>query len=539
MRVGGSWRSRYPLRFFLWGLAVSIVLFAVGIALFTAANNKVPPAEPEDDIGNLLAYLGLLLAITLIVLGIKDAAVHVARSLRKPGRVRPVWSPKAHATVPTVNHSRPARAAKPPRANDIRVGLNRRIGLLITALVAMLSKFHGKLLEGNKRGHQKANSVASGDRRVTILMLGFSGSGKTLMLASLYHYFAHGGPAGIRFITDNASNGVLVRLAAQIRDTPGGYFPAGTRAAETRQWSFKVRVESGAQEANAFTLAYLDYAGRYVESLLGPGADDPPDEKFERAVADADVLMGVIDGEQLRRLMAEGYNPGIVGSIERLLNILVRARQRNIHLVISKWDLMRGPGGAYYTIADVINVLDRISDAFRYFRQNPRLGKLRIIPVSALGVNGFVSPGKMADGAMTRTPGVPWRPWNIQVPFFCAIPDIIRYDLARIDGRSADARGAGRQGYASVAKITLAVLSLVGMATFNVYGVTVTLPVNEIIKRIKKFLESRHERGKVPSRLDENEAIGYVLNECYSSVEEFEQQWPDSRLDARVSSERY
>lgn len=528
------------MRFYLWGLAVSIVLFAMGIALSVVASNKAPPAQPEDGIGAFLGFLGLLLAITVIVLGIKDGTVYAARSLRRPPRVRPARSPKAHATAPPVTHPRPARAPKPSRVNNIWVGLSRRIGLLIATLVAMLSKFHGERLEGNERGRQKTNLAASGDRRVKILMLGFSGSGKTLMLASLYHYFAHGGPAGIRFITDNASNGVLVRLAAQIRDTPGGYFPAGTRAAETRLWEFKVRVESGAQEADAFTLAYLDYAGRYVEGLLGAGADDPPDEKFERAVAEADVLMGVIDGEQLRRLMADRYDPRDVGSIERLLNILVRARQRNIHLVISKWDLMRGPGGAYYTIADVINVLDHISDAFRYFRQNPRLGKLRIIPVSALGVNGFVSPVDTAGGVMIRTPGVPWRPWNVQVPFFCAIPDIIRYDLGRIVGRSADGRGAGKPGYASIAKITLAVLSLVGIvSTFTVYGITVTVPVNEIIKRIRMFVGVRHERGKVPSHLDDNKAIGYVLNECYSSVEEFEQQWPDSRLDARVSSERH
>ena len=467
------------MRFFLWGQAVSIALFAAGIALSAAASNKVPPAQPEDGIGAFLGVLGFLLAITLLVLGIKDGAVHAVRSLRKPDRIRPGRPSGARATAPPVNRRRAARAPKPP--NDRRVGLNGRIGILITTLIAMLSKFHMTLSkfhierpEGNERGYQKANSAAPGDRRVTILMLGFSGSGKTLMLASLYHHFAHGGPAGIRFTTDNASNGVLVGLAAQIRDTPGGYFPAGTRAAETRLWSFRVRVESGTQEADAFTLSYLDYAGRYVEGLLGAGADDPPDEKFERAVAEADVLMGMIDGEQLRRLMADGYDPGIVGSIERLLNILVRARQRNIHLVISKWDLMRGPGGAYYTIADVINVLDRISDAFRYFRQNPRLGNLRIIPVSALGVNGFVSPGEMAGGAMTRKPGIPWRPWNVQIPFFCAIPDIIRYDLATIGGRSVGTRGAGKQGYASIAKITLAVLSLVGIiSTVSMYGVTV------------------------------------------------------------------
>ena len=66
------------------------------------------------------------------------------------------------------------------------------------------------------------------DRGVRILVLGFPGCGKTLMLAGLYYYFAQGGPTGIRLSTDQESNGRLLSLVAQIRTTPGGYFPPGT-----------------------------------------------------------------------------------------------------------------------------------------------------------------------------------------------------------------------------------------------------------------------------------------------------------------------
>lgn len=172
------------------------------------------------------------------------------------------------------------------------------------------------------------------------------------------------------------------------------FFSVGTRAAETREWSFDVRVESGQQDATAFTLGYLDYAGQHAENLLSPGTDDPPDEGFYRALARADVLMGLIDGAALRRLMDRGYDADTVGSIERLLNILIRSGRRNIHLVLSKWDLMRRPDGTLHPLSDVISRLDEVSDVFRNFRQNPWLINLRIIPVSALGLNGFVQPSE-------------------------------------------------------------------------------------------------------------------------------------------------
>jgi hypothetical protein len=366
------------------------------------------------------------------------------------------------------------------------------------------------------------------DRKVSIVVLGFPGSGKTLMLAGLYYYFAQGGPTGIRLSTDQESNSRLLGLVKQIRNTPEGYFPAGTSITETRTWSFTVKVESQDQDADAFTLEYLDYAGRLAEELAGAGTDDPPDEEFLRAVDNADVLMGVIDGEQLMKLMSGSYDPEAVDHIDRLLNILVRARRRNIHLVVSKWDLLvRGDGGRY-TIADVRNTLARMSLAFSNFQRNPRLGNVRIIPVAALGMNGFAIPAG-AGGGMRRNPGAEWSPWNVQVPFYCAVPDIISHDIDRLTA------AASRPGQGNLARgatrITLDVLSLPGLSvTVGSPFLGVNFPVGEAVQLIRKYLGERYERSSVPASLDEETAIGYVIHECYGSVEEFERRWPGSRL---------
>ncbi len=290
-----------------------------------------------------------------------------------------------------------------------------------------------------------------------------------------------------------------------------------------------MQVESGDRSVQAFTLSYVDYAGQSAENLLRSGTDDPADETFERALAGADVLMGILDGAQLSKLMTSGYDAAIVGSIERMLNILVRSARKNIHLVVSKWDLMRGEGGAYFTLPQVISLLDSLSDAFRSFRQNPSFGNLRIIPVSALGTNGFVRPSDQNDDVMVRVPDTPWRPWNVQIPFYCAVPDIIRHDVALLSEQ--------KQIVPQLAKITLAVLSLVGaISPPGAFGLSLTIPVAEIIKRIKSFVHDRSTRRSPPQQLDDKTAISYVLNECYSNVDTFEQQWPGSHFDERLSA---
>ncbi len=211
--------------------------------------------------------------------------------------------------------------------------------------------------------------------------------------------------------------------------------------------------------------------------------------------------------------------------------LLIRARQRNIHLVVSKWDLLvRGDGGRY-TMADVRSTLAAMSPAFSNFQRNPRLGKLRMIPVAALGMNGFAVPAG-AGGGMMRNPGVEWSPWNVEVPFFCAVPDIIRYDVDRM------AAAAGTPGQAnlarSIARITLAVLAISGLrATAGVPGFNLNFPISEAVQRIRQYLGDRYARSSVPAFLDEGTAIGYVVNECYGSVDEFERRWPDSRLSRR------
>src|SRR2546429_422819 len=78
--------------------------------------------------------------------------------------------------------------------------------------------------------------------------------------------------------------------------------PEATPPGDPRTWSFGVRVDvAHGRRADAFTLNYLDYAGEYAAALAG--AEGEMNEAFIAALKDTDILMGVLDGDDLRRVL--------------------------------------------------------------------------------------------------------------------------------------------------------------------------------------------------------------------------------------------
>lgn len=339
--------------------------------------------------------------------------------------------------------------------------------------------------------------LLSDKRTVKVLMLGRSGSGKTTMLASLYHHYALGTPGGIRFTTADEPHRELVQLANEARDS-SRLLPLGAR--ETTQWKFAVRVESRGRSAEAFTLEYLDYAGEMLSSpdLASVAELDP---EFKDGLEAADIVLGVLDGEQLAKQMISGYNGGVVGDLERLLTTLARAGHRNIQLVVTKWDAMQRPDGGRYTVSQVLQKLDKDSGAFAALRRSPRLESLRIIPVAALGLE---SAGPTANDRTTVKRGAAWAPWNVEIPFLAAIPDILTADVPGLDARRAHAP----------TPITFPEMT----------------PRGQMIGWIKKAASRRHQRAAPPARLTSDTARSYVVHECYAALKKFEEKTPDSRV---------
>ncbi len=468
-------------------------MVGAGVGLVHAASN--PPHQPLSAIGGTLIGVGIVLSLLflgLLFLGldVKDFFALLTAPWARNGSPR-----VSRAPLPEPANPSPQQAGQPAT-------------------------------EGSAGSAPK--------RKITILMLGFQSSGKTLMLAALYHRLRFGNEHGVTLLPDDASERKLSELTKMIQEEDS--FPEGTGWGKATLWTFAVEVRWEHARAGAFDLAYLDYAGENAARLLlKEKPDEAAEQGFLAALAEADILMGVLDGGKIRKLIAGDYDPRLAGEMQRLLRLLVLAKEKkSIHLVISKWDLLaddrRGLG---LTLDDVVHRLEKLSQPFRDFRKNPQFSSLRIIPVSALG-SGFVDPSP-DDSTMTRIPYARWAPENADIPFYCAIPDIIKDDVERMAALAKKARGgrakrsrlAGRQ----LAWVTIAALGLADIRC-KLTGdlITVGIPFSGIIGYIREALEGR-QRAQSPRQYDADGALAHVLSACYANMDDFEQKWGVSPPD--------
>jgi len=367
----------------------------------------------------------------------------------------------------------------------------------------------------------KRAGPAAEPRQVNILMLGFSGSGKTLMLAGLFSRFRFGGSSGITMYTDNDSERELEQLVGRIQDTEDDFLPEATQQGDPRTWSFGIRVDlAHGKRADAFTVNYLDYAGEYAAALAG--ADGEVNEAFLAALKDTDILMGVLDGEEVRSVLLDRGRRQSLIRIERLLRLLVRTDQRCVHLVISKWDALVDRDGRQLGLDEVVSRLEQVSANFRDFRLNPRFNTVRIIPVSTFG-RGFAKQGE--DGRLVKQPGAQWNPTNVDFPFYCAIPDILTGDVALMSANAADRDNRTALSKERLARMTLAVFELADIVLkVTTHGLLVTVPFSAIIEQVRKSLPRWLNRGG-SERFDGNAALARVLEQCYAKTTAFNEQW--------------
>lgn len=390
----------------------------------------------------------------------------------------------------------------------------RNMSLIVTLIVAAVVAIVTVALGRNTA----KKPTLSPDSQVTIMMLGFRGSGKTLMLASMFKHFRLGGAAGITLITDDQSERDLELLIDKIQDTTESYLPDSTGLGDTRAWDFGVRVlaERG-KTADAFRLQYLDYAGEYAELASGAGGGEV-DPVFKHTLESTDILIGVLDGEKLRRLLTEKDQQHVVFELERLLRLLIRANRPCVHLVISKWDRLSVADGRHFSLDEVVARLEAKSDGFRSFRLNPQFNRIRIIPVSTLG-HGFVDV--LPDGMTVKRPGARWQPDRIALPFYCTLPDILSCDISQMSAHaengSMNRTSLNRE---RLAQITLGVFAVADIAMkMTPHGMFVAVPFSAIGERVRTRLATVQRE---PEEFGQSQALARVLQASYKYSEDYD-----------------
>jgi hypothetical protein len=272
------------------------------------------------------------------------------------------------------------------------------------------------------------------DGSIRIMVVGFAGAGKTLMMAGMYNELRLGGPEGVRLEADEGTTAKLREMILGM-EHPDHELPAGNQLDDTVDYDFTfcVKAKDGS-EVRPCGVRYLDYAGEWAVKLTQPGTDRPPPAEILEASENADVLMGILDGERMFEIMKGNPDPDFFTSLNNMMLLLLHARQRAVHLILTKWDRFEGE----YEPKDVMERLDQ-APTFKRFRSNPRPGVMRLIPVSSFGTNGYLSHDEAGMARKDAKSALHWQPYNVTSPIAFALKDVIDDNL-----RKAESRGRPR-----------------------------------------------------------------------------------------------
>lgn len=427
------------------------------------------------------------------------------------------------------------------------------ISSLSLTLIAALSLL-GRRLRRSRARQRRPLAVEDRVPAFQVVALGQQGSGKTLLLASMYHSLRV--PTGQTYFLTAPHDDVLRlnRWFSQMASTTSQAWPHGTAKGETRLFSFAVKTRgagtglTGAAASTIFNLNYLEYAGELLTELQEPGST-VKDELLER-IRSADALLGVIDGHAIRQY-GEGRPDGAI-RLEETLNALIPAITEAscpVNFVITKWDLLAGLHPDENVRLSMVRNLLMSNAQFRGLVNLHSSGRVvRLIPVSAVGP-GFARIGQ--DGEIVKMPQREVHPTNVDIPLSAVVPDLFEQIEARLteETRAALHTEMRRRTLMDPVEAIASLATFAGQAAGRVvmaaFGGSAVALVGDPLLGL--FLDSRadptaerrtrldHELSEAEQRLEGfRRARQRVLHEMRGKVLALESRLPASRLSDGV-----
>ncbi|WP_405149967.1 hypothetical protein OG589_16280 [Sphaerisporangium sp. NBC_01403] len=375
--------------------------------------------------------------------------------------------------------------------------------LLVMVFVAVGLVLLGRWLRGRRTG--RPLTVEEKAPTFQVVTLGLQGSGKTLLLASMYHRLK--APAGQCYFLTAPHDDVLLlnQWYAQMVDTAAsGDWPRGTAKGESRQFTFTVKTHMAGTALTILRLKYLEYAGELLTEIQDAGSTRQK-ELFAQ-IDSADALIGVIDGYRIRQHL-DGHPAGPL-HLERTLNALLPVMieaTAPISFIITKWDLLTELHPDESTRLGIVHNLLISNDLFRSLVSLHSAERVvRLIPVSAVGP-GFAEVD--ARGEIVKVSRAPAHPANVDVPLSAVVPDMFDQVESRLNSEaraalSAEVRRRSRQGaLEALASASLFAGQMAGRALLAAFGPSAAV-IGESMLGL--FLDSRlGGRGDDGIRLDQ------------------------------------
>jgi hypothetical protein len=317
----------------------------------------------------------------------------------------------------------------------------------------LLKREERRLKEQTKQMRQedKRNPVPD----IKVMLLGFRQSGKTVQLGAT-NFAMSVGDESVRL---QAYPRTLVGLGSMVSnligETPG--LPPGNILGKVAEWDF--RVQAAGENPNRWQtisrLRYVDYAGEHGTDVFKAHSvpENSPNaygaNTLLSAVQTYDIVMAVLDGAKVAQLMM-GHPPAdFEAELFQMMALWSQGAQGFGQVVLTKYDLLQD-----YGLRAVVDRLDTY-ESFSRLRDVSPAKPIRLIPVSAFGLNGYLT---MTQNGVARDPNKQWHPLNPTMPLACAFADIVARDIQRLE-----AEGTAASKFIKIATSPLTRLVLAGL----------------------------------------------------------------------------
>ncbi len=309
-----------------------------------------------------------------------------------------------------------------------------------------------------------------GSRTINILVLGASGSGKTVYLATLYGRHLQRNKDSYYFTTNPEDEITLIQEYAKII-SPSSEWPDGTII--DKDWIFTCGVDGH----TACNFKYLDYAGG---TLFDDTIDDDDDERLRLTHRinhmidkEATILLGFLDGRKISAYLEDKTSMLatrlVFTDLVKMYPFMSRNSSITIHFVITKWDLVRnylkkrypfsqfspqnrslfGDLGIRYSNPKknlpIFSVREPNLDSLMFDYVKDKLLEIedfkklvdsrkskpecvRLIPLSSVG-------DEFVDAGGVRKTGKPIDPFMVEAPLVLALLDTVELPLKRLQWR--------------------------------------------------------------------------------------------------------
>ncbi|MFI0369219.1 hypothetical protein ACH35V_15150 [Actinomadura sp. 1N219] len=301
-------------------------------------------------------------------------------------------------------------------------------GILVVLFVPLVLLFIGfavRRFQPSRRPNPRLgmDALAANVPTFKIVALGLQGSGKTLLLSSMYQQLLMPTPSRSYYLVTSHEDSARLREQFCIMadsSRPDGW-PEGTTQSQTRHYKFSVQTQTAGDPLEVLRLDYLEYPGELLTDTRPASAE--AQQRFHQDVKAADALICILDGQVILEQRRE--TSGRWSGLDNALSVLVenlRASRGPITFVITKWDLFGGDVDDDQTKLQEVSDLLMSNDQFRQLlilKGGRRI--VRLIPASAVGT-GFARLD--ASGRVVKIANRPAQPTNVDVPLSAVVPDV-------------------------------------------------------------------------------------------------------------------